>query len=73
RRFAGATAGRAPAAVCGAGRAHRALSEAELDAVRPVGRRRLPVRRATILHHLIEHAAHHSGQLILLVRLYARR
>jgi len=50
-----------------------ALSEAELDAVRFVGRRRLPVRRATILHHLIEHAAHHSGQLILLARLYAHR
>ena len=49
------------------------LPEAELDAVRPVGRRRLPVRRATILHHLIEHAAHHSGQLILLARLYAHR
>jgi len=49
------------------------LPEAELDAVRPVGRRRLPARRATILHHLIEHAAHHSGQLILLARLYARR
>ncbi len=50
-----------------------ALSESELDAVRHVGRRWLPVRRATILHHLIEHAAHHSGQLILLVRLYPHR
>lgn len=49
------------------------LSEAALDAVCFVGRRRVPVRRATILHHLIEHAAHHSGQLILLVRLYAQR
>lgn len=49
------------------------LSEAALDAVCFVGRRRVPVRRAIILHHLIEHAAHHSGQLILLVRLYAQR
>ncbi len=50
-----------------------ALTESELDEVCHVGRRQLPVRRATILHHLIEHAAHHSGQLILLVRLYALR
>ncbi|SHL07773.1 DinB family protein [Rhodothermus profundi] len=50
-----------------------ALSDAALDEIRYVGRRRLPVRRATILHHLIEHAAHHSGQLILLARLYRHR
>lgn len=47
-----------------------ALPEEAMDELRPLGRKRLPVRRWTILHHLVEHAAYHSGQLILLVRLY---
>lgn len=48
----------------------RALDERALDELRPVGRRRLPVRRSVILHHLVEHAAHHVGQITLLVRLW---
>ncbi|MEN3027034.1 MAG: DinB family protein [Chlorobiota bacterium] len=35
-----------------------------------VGRRRIPVRRSAILHHIAEHAAYHAGQLILLLRLW---
>ncbi|GEM_PF-114210 len=37
---------------------------------RYVGRRRIPVRRSTILHHIAEHAAYHAGQLIVLLRLW---
>jgi uncharacterized damage-inducible protein DinB len=51
----------------------RFLDERALDELRPVGRRRLPVRRAVILHHLVEHAAHHVGQIILLARLWHAR
>jgi len=50
-----------------------ALPDAALDEPRPVGRRRIPVRRAGILHHLVEHAAHHAGQVALLVRLWGTR
>lgn len=46
------------------------LPDEALDEPRPVGRRRIPVRRAGILHHLIEHAAHHVGQVVLLVHLW---
>jgi uncharacterized damage-inducible protein DinB len=35
-----------------------------------VGRRRIPVRRSTILHHIAEHAAYHAGQLIVVLRLW---
>lgn len=48
----------------------RVLDERALDELRPVGRRRHPVRRSVILHHLVEHAAHHVGQITLLVRLW---
>lgn len=51
----------------------RSLDERALDELRPVGRRRLPVRRAVILHHLVEHAAHHVGQITVLVRLWEAR
>ncbi len=50
-----------------------AFSEEALDEPRPVGRRRIPVRRAGTLHHLVEHAAHHAGQVALLVRLWEAR
>jgi uncharacterized damage-inducible protein DinB len=50
-----------------------ALPEEAMDERCRVGRKQLPVRRWTILHHLVEHAAYHSGQLILLVRLYERQ
>lgn len=36
----------------------------------PVGRRRIPVRCSTILHHIAEHAAYHAGQLILVLHLW---
>jgi len=48
----------------------RTLDESALDEPRPVGRRRISVRRSVILHHLVEHAAHHVGQIFLLVRLW---
>lgn len=51
----------------------RTLDERALDELRPVGRRRLPVRRSVILHHLVEHAAHHVGQITLLARLWHAR
>lgn len=51
----------------------RHLDESALDELRPVGRRRLPVRRSVILHHLVEHAAHHVGQITLLARLWEAR
>ncbi|MCS6966892.1 MAG: DinB family protein [Candidatus Kapabacteria bacterium] len=37
---------------------------------RLVGRRRIPVRRSVILHHIAEHAAYHAGQLVVLLRLW---
>ena len=50
-----------------------ALPDETLDEVRPVGRRQIPVRRAGILHHLVEHAAYHAGQVALLARLWEAR
>jgi len=35
-----------------------------------VGRKRLPVRRSTVVHHIAEHASYHAGQLIVLLRLW---
>lgn len=46
------------------------LSPEALPHLRAVGRRRIPVRCSTILHHIAEHAAYHAGQLILLLRLW---
>jgi|DewCreStandDraft_5_1066085.scaffolds.fasta_scaffold00166_4 uncharacterized damage-inducible protein DinB len=51
----------------------RTLDDAALDERRPVGRRRVLVRRSVILHHLVEHAAHHVGQILLLARLWSAR
>jgi uncharacterized damage-inducible protein DinB len=46
------------------------LDEADLDAICPVGRKKLPVRRAALLHHIAEHTTLHAGQLVLLWRLW---
>lgn len=51
----------------------RTVDEGALDERRPVGRRRVLVRRSVILHHLVEHAAHHVGQILLLARLWSAR
>ena len=51
----------------------RTLEDAALDERRPVGRRRVLGRRAVILHHLGEHAAHHVGQIRLLARVWSAR
>ncbi|GBD07488.1 hypothetical protein HRbin21_01317 [bacterium HR21] len=48
----------------------RLLAPDALYRQRYVGRRRIPVRRSTILHHIAEHAAYHAGQLILVLRLW---
>lgn len=46
------------------------LAEHDLDAICPIGRKRIPVRRAALLHHIAEHTALHAGQLVLLLRLW---
>lgn len=42
----------------------------ELQRLCMIGRRRIPVRLSTLLHHIAEHAAYHAGQLILVLRLW---
>lgn len=44
------------------------FNDEDLDAICPIGRKKIPVRRSTVLHHIVEHAAHHTGQIILLAR-----
>lgn len=54
-------------------RAQLRLREAEpgaLDTMRPIGRKRIPVRRANIVNHIAEHATLHAGQLKVLLRLW---
>lgn len=51
----------------------RALEPADLEAVREVGRDRYRVEAAFILHHLVEHAQHHAGQVIVLRKLWDAR
>ncbi len=46
------------------------LREGEWAEICAVGRKRVPVSRALILHHLVEHTAHHVGQVLLLRRLW---
>ena len=49
------------------------LRRAEPEALQQpcfVGRKRLPVRRSTLVHHIAEHASYHAGQLIVLLRLW---
>ena len=48
----------------------RAAEPGALDEIRPIGRKRIPVRRAAIVHHIAEHANLHAGQLVLLLRLW---
>lgn len=51
----------------------RRLSPADLDVVREVGRKKLPVRAVSILHHLMEHAHEHAGQIIVMRKLWDAR
>jgi uncharacterized damage-inducible protein DinB len=51
----------------------RGLDGAALEAVRPVGRAQVPAKAAFILHHLVEHAQHHAGQVILTRKLWDAR
>jgi uncharacterized damage-inducible protein DinB len=53
--------------------AYERLSEEDLLRTVYVGRRRLPVQAVFVLHHLVEHAQHHAGQLILLRKLWNAR
>ena len=46
------------------------LGEADLGVVRELGRKRIPLEAAFILHHLVEHAQHHAGQIIVLRKLW---
>lgn len=46
------------------------LEPAQLEAVRPVGRAAVPAQAAFILHHLVEHAQHHAGQVIVMRKLW---
>ncbi|MCS7312895.1 MAG: DinB family protein [Acidobacteria bacterium] len=46
-----------------------ALPDEALDEARPVGRRRIPGRRAAIRHQLVQHAAHHPRQVAHQTRL----
>lgn len=48
----------------------RGLSDADLAAQRVVGRQQVPAEAAFILHHLVEHAQHHMGQVIVLRKLW---
>jgi uncharacterized damage-inducible protein DinB len=41
-----------------------------LQAVHPVGRAAVPTKAAFILHHLVEHAQHHAGQVIVTRKLW---
>lgn len=48
----------------------RGLTDAELAAQRVVGRQQVPAEAGFILHHLVEHAQHHMGQVIVLRKLW---
>lgn len=43
----------------------KALSPDDLEVMRYVGRKKVPVRAVIILHHLMEHAHEHAGQIIV--------
>lgn len=51
----------------------RQLQPADLEAVRLVGRKEVPVKAAFILAHLVEHANHHTGQIIVTRKLWNAR
>ncbi len=48
----------------------RKLQPAGLETVRLVGRKEVPVKAAFILAHLVEHANHHAGQIIVTHKLW---
>lgn len=47
-----------------------ALTDPELEAVRDVGRLGAKTEAAFIWHHLVEHAQHHVGQIIVMRKLW---
>ncbi|MCS7083313.1 MAG: DinB family protein [Bacteroidetes bacterium] len=53
--------------------AYQGLAEADLARLVHVGRRRIAVQAVFVLHHLVEHAQHHAGQLIVLRKLWEAR
>ncbi len=48
----------------------KALMPEEYEAVREVGRKRIPVRTTIIVQHLLEHAHAHAGQVVVMRKLY---
>ena len=51
----------------------KTFSETDLARVEHVGQKAIPVQVAFILHHLIEHAQLHMGQLILMRKLWNKQ
>lgn len=51
----------------------KALRPEDLDVMREVGRKKLPVRAVSILHHLLEHAHEHAGQVIVSRKIWDAR
>ena len=47
-----------------------ALDASELETVREVGRKRVPVRTVIIVQHLLEHGHAHAGQVITMRKLH---
>lgn len=48
----------------------KALEPSELELMREVGRKRIPVRTVVIVQHLLEHGHAHTGQVITMRKLY---
>lgn len=48
----------------------RAFDPSTAGTVRYVGRQRVPVRSALIVHHLLEHGHAHAGQVITMRKLW---
>ena len=48
-----------------------ALTPEAIETVHPVGRAAIPAKAAFVLHHLVEHAQHHAGQVIVMRKLWA--
>lgn len=60
----------AKASLAGVSEALKLFSEADLNTVQQVGQQAIPVKVAFILHHLVEHAQLHMGQVMLLRKLW---
>ncbi len=50
--------------------AFRGIKEEDLGKLVPVGSQGIEAPRAHVLHHLVEHAQHHAGQVIYAHKLY---